>query len=143
MKFDLCALNTFSPLTIIIDTELNFGTHVSLPSHGYPYYPANAYVLWTFQFAQGVDSADAVYQIAFGSINIGRYDYLRIGYGWDPNNASALVVTYGNDYRSYTRDIFLNASNICVEFATSSSYESSGFRLDLLVRNLTGRSVMF
>ena len=66
-------------------------------------------------------------------------DYLKTGYGWDPNNASALVVSYG-DQSIYPPDLFLDPIDIFVEFEASVSAEYYGFRLNLAVRNISGIS---
>ena len=121
------------------DHQLNIGSQVHLPSHGYPdYYPSNAYVLWTFQFTSGVDNSDIVYQLSFGNVRIDYGDYLRIGYGWNPENTSALIITYGHNYIDNPPDLYITATDGYVEFDASPADQEKGFKLSLLVRNITG-----
>ena len=127
-----------------VDHELTVGYEVLLPSHGYPNnYPSDAYVLWTFRYAPGIDSTDIMYQISFGYLQIGSNDYLTVGYGWDPKNATASIISYGYSYGLYPPDIFTAATNLFVEFDASSSYEAEGFQLTLSVRNISGICLVF
>ena len=64
---------------------------------------------------------------------------MNIGFGWDPNNASALIITYGHSYIGFPDDIFVPAQNMFVEFESSSSYQAEGFQLDIVVRNISGK----
>ena len=122
-----------------VDYVLNLESEVFLPSHGYPNnYPSDAYVLWTFVRAYGEESTDIVYEISFGYVRIDYHDYLKIGYGWDPNNATALIISYGDGYYGNPSDIFVSATKIFAEFDATSSYEDSGFQLRLSLRNISG-----
>ena len=121
------------------DHELTVGSEVLLPSHGYPNnYPSDAYVLWTFQYASGIDSNDIMYQISFGYLQISSNDYLTVGYGWNPNNATTYIISYGYSYNGLPPDIFTAATKLFVEFDASSSNEAEGFQLTLSVRNISG-----
>ena len=121
------------------DFELSVGTKVLLPSHNHPgHYPANAYVLWTFQPADGVDINDTVFHIDFGYLRIDLYDYLKVGYGWNANNTSALLASSRDYYYGYPPDLYIPATNIFVEFDAERPYEDSGFELHLTVLRLTG-----
>ena len=75
--------------------------------------------------------------MSFGYVRISTGDYLKIGYGWDSSNASAVVVTYGS-YNGYPLDLFFSPANIFMEFDASPTSETYGFQLNLAVRNLSG-----
>ena len=130
---------TFPIYCFLLGYELDVGTSLLIPSHGYPSsYPSNAYVLWTFLFTYEGGATHILFQMSFGYLRLYTGDYLKIGYGWDPSNTSAVVVTYEN-YNDYPLDLFLSPANIFVEFDTSPTGETSGFQLNLAVRNLSGR----
>ena len=115
-----------------LDFELELGTDVLLPSHNYPnYYPHHAYVLWTFQPGIGEDTFGLTYRISFGYVRINDHDYLKIGFGWDPDDVSALIVSYGDYYYGYPNDLDISATKFFIEFSASAYYESNGFRLVL------------
>ncbi|XP_072168048.1 ovochymase-like [Diadema setosum] len=119
------------------NTKLSIGDHIYLPSHNYPdFYPPNAYVLWTFQYASGTNESAAIYQILFGYVSLGSNDYLRVGYGWDPD--SSTVRYYGSNYRYYTYPLVMQARDIYVVFESDASEEArSGFQMELIVYNVS------
>ena len=126
------------------DFELTLGTEVELPSHNYPgYYPDDAYVLWTFQPASSGDNTDIVfiYHVEFGYVQIGYYDYLKVGYGWNPVNTSAILASYGNYYFGYPADLYIPATDIFVEFDADDYNERTGFELKLGVFSLSGNVI--
>ena len=111
------------------------GDHIQLSSHGYPnYYPANAYVLWTFQYASDMDSTDVVYVITFVDVSLGSYDYLTIG------SNSSLIVSYGNDYSGRPDDLLLEAGDIFVEFYANSDSQDTGFQFEIKVEYMPGKN---
>ena len=118
---------------------MHLGSRVFLPSHEHPrYYPRNAYVLWTLHYTPGEDITDIVYQISFGYVRISLDDFLTIGYGWNPNNTSALITSYGHSYFGFPEDLFVPADDIFVEFKASHIHQAEGFELEITVRNISG-----
>ena len=79
-----------------------------------------------------------MYQISFGYFQIDNNDYLTIGYGWNPKNTSASIISYGSSNNGYPPDIFATASNIFVEFDAGTFSTAPGFELSLVVRNISG-----
>ena len=121
---------------------LTISSEVLLLSHDIPNaYPSNAYVLWTFLYFPVAENADIVYEITFAYLRINTNDYLRIGYGLDPNNTTNLISSYAGSYYGYPRDVFAIADNIFVEFDANPPGESSGFELNIAVQNISGRSI--
>ena len=116
---------------------------IYLISHNYPdYYPSNAYVLWTFQYASGNEKTDIWYQFQFGHVYLDYEDYLTLGYGSDPGNATTIIATF-EDYYGYPADLFIEPENIYVEFKTDYYIyqQASGFKLNLIVRYISGRNL--
>ena len=129
------------PFSLRADFELSLGMDIYLISHNYPdHYPPYAYVLWTFQYASGNDKTDIWYQFQFGNVSLEYGDYLTFGYGSDPENATAIIATF-EDY--YPADLFIEPVNIYVEFkADDYNYaQASGFKLNLIVRDISGRNL--
>ena len=124
----------------LTDFVLSIGEQIQLTSHNYPsyYYPDYAYVLWTFQYSPGEDTTDIGYVISFGYVGIGYYDYLRVGRGWDPNNATAVIYSQGDYYYGELDDLVIAAGDIFVEFEADSYSESFGFQLNMTVQNISG-----
>ena len=105
-----------------------------MTSHGYPnYYPANAYVQWTFHYASGSNSTDAVYYITFWDVSLGYSDYLTIG-----PDSSDPIVSYGNYYSSQPNDLIIEVGNLSVEFSSDSYSQDTGFQLDVNVLYMSG-----
>ena len=116
------------------------GDEVQLISHNHPAaYPSNAYVRWRFQDDSGSDRAQTVYHVIFRNIYLGPGDFLRVGHGWDPTNSSAIIKSFGNEYVGRPVDLFLNAGNIFFEFYADSLYQWSGFRISVVVANISGK----
>ena len=117
---------------------MQLGDQVRLTSHDYPnYYPPDAYVRWTFHYADWLDSADVIYRIAFGTISLGSRDYLTIG------SNTTTFVSYGNYYRGQPDDVLLQASAIFVEFDADSYDQATGFELNIAVEYMTGTNCQY
>ena len=127
-------------LFLLSDFQLSLGMDITLSSHNYPgYYPDDAYVLWLFQYEEGLDTTNIIYVITFnGYVRIDYNDYLKIGYGSDPDNSSSIVASYGDYYSGIPNDIYLNAGDIFIEFDADSYAEWSGFQIQLSVWNSSG-----
>ena len=112
---------------------------VHLTSHGYPdYYPPNAYVLWTLQYAIGQDPTDIVYQISFGYLYFGSNDFLRISSRSDFDNSTGHIVSFGDYYSGYPDDVFLPGGDMFIEFDADSYSERWGFQLWISAHNFSG-----
>lgn len=114
------------------------GSLIHITSHNHPlFYPANAYVLWTFQFS----SADngTVYHISFGTyVRIQRNDLLKIGNGFDPNDPLSVIASYQGYYDGYPSDVVIPSSYIYVEFDADSDKEWYGFQMSVIAQNSSG-----
>ena len=130
----------------MIDNELNLGSEVLLPSHGYPaQYPSNAYVLWTFLCTQVDTSTNLIaYTITFGYIDIGSEDTLIVGRGWSPDiqTNQRLIVSYGPSYSGYPFVAFCYDEMMYIEFEADDRYEAGGFQLDVGVRDRSGMIIL-
>ena len=113
-----------------------------LASHNYPnYYPDNAYVLWTFQYADDMDNTDVVYLVEFGYVRLGYNDVLIIGHGWNGYNStksSDIIVSHRGYYNGFLDNILISAGDIFVEFFCDSYSERQGFQLNIQVANISG-----
>ena len=118
---------------------MNIGSQILLLSHENPsYYPSNAYALWTFMYIPAIDNEDIQYQISFVYLRIRSNDFLKIGYGWDPNNTTLLISSY-EDYYGYPKDVYATANDIFVEFDANPPDESYGVQLNIKVHNISGK----
>ena len=85
------------------------------------------------------DIREIYYQITFGYLNLGSYDYLKAGQGLIPHNATGTVVSYGHYYNGNPPDLLLEAAgDMFVEFDANSYSQRSGFQLEIMVQNITG-----
>ena len=108
---------------------------IHLTSHNHPnYYPADAYVLWTFHC-----QTNKLVTVSFGYVHIGSNDYLRLGTGWDPSDNAATIVTYHGYYSGYPPDLTVFSEEMYVEFNADSYSERNGFNITLNVVNATGK----
>ena len=126
-----------------VDFELSLGGNVTLTSHGYPnHYPPSAYVLWTFQYETGQDTAGIKYQIVFKHFDLGANDLLTVGPGWNPTSTDeenhALFGAYMYVSEERPDDIFLEAGDIFIEFNATSyeQFQGQGFSLSLIVTGM-------
>ena len=127
-----------------LDYELRVGTELLLSSHHYPnYYLKDSYVLWTLAYPDDMDNTDIVFQILFGYVRLDTNDYLRIGYGWDPGNATLQVRSVGPVHGGTERDVFLTAGKVYIEFDANAPREDPGFQLRFVVRNISGTYLIF
>ena len=110
-----------------------------ISSHNYPdYYPPKAYILWTFHYDSGSsNNSDIGYYIRFGIVYLGSGDYLRVGYGWDPNDYSEEIASYGNysEATVYPDSLVVEAEDVYIEFEADSYGELLGFELEIKVLN--------
>ena len=120
---------------------LRRGSEVELPTHSYPMsYPSNSYVLWRLQYqASGYDD-EIYYHILFGYLHLGRNDYLVVGSGLKPDNSSTVIAFFGDDFDGHPHDLLIPAEDLFVEFTADSISEKSGFRIMLMVLNISGNS---
>ena len=118
------------------------GDEIQIISHNYPaVYPSEAYVLWKFWDGSGSENSETVYHISFGTIHLASGDFLRVGYGWDPDNSSAIIDSFGDDYTGHPRDLLLPARDMFFEFDADAFSERSGFRISIRVSNISGKKI--
>ena len=79
---------------------------------------------------------------------LGPSDFVRVGYGWEPDNSTAVMAKYGSEHSELYETpgkLFFEGNKFFIEYDAESleSLERGGFSLEINVLNMTGTIHVF